>query len=288
MSEASANLGLMYYTTTDNNEINMYRVIKLMGNDKVIVRSENDPDITHVENMKDVRKNPKNTILKPDTIFSFFITKYPNIKDKDVLCTIYPIKYIESDKKYPYAVARQLVVNKLDMFSIDNNKIYGALVYGESEEAVRQKILFMNEKQTTVSHVIVSSYITDTPKDIMSIIPNVSELNKILRDNICNISKTENRTIQELQSSIALKSVSDYIISMISCVDIFNNIYDIQMDIKDFNAVEFAEELGVSITDVDIIEYYKDIDSSKIASCFFVRDTNYKIYIISCSIKQDV
>ena len=276
LSKAGASVGIKGYKTTENNEIDIFRIVKAMNDSKVMIRSENDHDITKITTLDEFSKEFR--LLKPDMLIGIYIISIAKNGDKDILVTLTPRDKVESGAKYPFAVARQLVADKFDMFS-NTPSIHGQVAYGNDENAagIKQLLLGYSINQSQM----INCYIHDTPKEILQLISSKNVINKILKDNMKAIAKRYCYNFEQMAKRTLLKNISDYIICMCSCADIYYQIYDINMPIDVFDPVEFAQSLGTQIENPIILEYNKDIDVSKIENSFCVRDSSYKMYIVS-------
>ena len=266
-------VGMKFYRYNAKKELEVIRIKRVYSKDKVVVFNDGEP-ITHTRVMKLDQILNDWTPLVPDATISFNIVK--NRKNNDVMVYAVLADDMRDGIILPYVVCRTNEINY-----ISSGKVYGNTTCRENDiqgkSSYRTAVMVDSYLKTCIVHM----YMTDTPAQVLELIPN---------DNIHRL----NATIAEFTETFApytgvdpnavkIHEILNYT-GFWSVLDSAWKVENIPVLINDSTIdtlTKFIEDKCTSyIKDLEVINYGKDIDLTKLPSEYMlVRDLNGIIYL---------
>ena len=255
------------YRYNANKELEVIRIKRVYSKDKVVVFNDGEP-ITHTRVMKLDQILKDWTSLVPDATISFNIVKTNN--RKDVMISAVLADDMEDGNILPYAVCRTNTSNPVSMCLMGNtvcreNSIQGSNTY-------KNAIMVDNYIKTCIVHM----YMTDTPDKIIELIPNnnIHNFNIVITEFAKHNPFLEDTNFNKILLYTGFWNILDYAWKIENIPVIIN---EKTIDIL----TKFIEDKSTSyIKDLEVINYDKDIDLTKLPSDYMlVRDLEGIIYL---------
>ena len=265
-------VGMKFYRYNADKELEVIRIKRVYSKDKVVVFNDGEP-ITHTRVMKLDQILNDWTSLVPDATISFNIVK--DIKNNnDVMIYAVLVDDMKDGNILPYIVCRTNVVNP-----ISSGKLFGNTVCRENSiqgsDGYRNAITV----KSYIKSCIVHMYMTDTPSRIIELIPN---------NNIHNLNATIVEFVKKYDPEYFMPhSNFNHILNYTgfwTMLDYAWKIENLPVIINDSTIdilTKFIEDKCTSyIKDLEVINYDKDIDLTKLPSEYMlVRDLEGIIYL---------
>lgn len=260
-------VGMKFYRYNANKELEVIRIKRVYSKDKVVVFNDGEP-ITHTRVMKLDQILKDWTSLIPDATISFNIVKAN--KHKDVMIYAVLADDMENGNILPYAVCRTNTMNPISIYLMGNtvcreNSIQGSNTY-------KNAIMVDSYIKTYIVHM----YMTDTPDKIIELIPNsnIHNFNTIIAEFATHNVSLVDTNFNRILLYTGFWSILDYAWKIENIPVIIN---DTTIDIL----TKFIEDKSTSyIKDLEVINYDKDIDLTKLTSDYMlVRDLTGIIYL---------
>ena len=265
-------VGMKFYRYNANKELEVIRIKRVYSKDKVAVFNDGEP-ITHTRLMKLDQILNDWTSLVPDATISFNIVK-DNRNNNDVMIYAVLVDDMKDGNILPYVVCRTNVVNP-----ISSGKLFGNTICRENSiqgsDGYRNAITV----KSYVKSCIVHMYMTDTPSRIIELIPNnnVHNLNATIAEFVKKydaVSFRARSNFNNILNYTGFWTILDYAWKIENLPIIIN---DSTID----TLTKFIEDKCTSyIKDLEVINYDKDIDLTKLPSDYMlVRDLTGIIYL---------
>ena len=265
-------VGMKFYRYNANKELEVIRIKRVYSKDKVVVFNDNEP-ITHTRVMKLDQILNDWTSLVPDATISFNIVK-DNRNNNDVMVYAVLVDDMKDGNILPYVVCRTNVVNP-----ISSGKLFGNTVCRENSIQGSDRYRNAITVKSYVKSCIVHMYMTDTPSRIIELIPN---------NNVHNLNATVAEFVKKYDA-VSFKARSNFnnilnYTGFWAMLDYAWKIENLPIIINDSTIdtlTKFIEDKCTSyIKDLEVINYDKDIDLTKLPSDYMlVRDLEGIIYL---------
>lgn len=264
-------VGMKFYRYNANKELEIIRIKRVYSKDKVAVFNDNEP-ITHTRIMKLDQILNDWTSLVPDATISFNIVK-DNRNNNDVMVYAVLVDDMKDGNILPYVVCRTNVANPVSYELFGNTVCRENSIQGR--DGYRNAITVKNYIKSCIVHM----YMTDTPSRIIELIPNNNIRN--LNTTIVEFAKKydpsnfkQRSSFNNILSYTGFWTILDYAWKIENLPVMIN---DSTIDIL----TKFIEDRCTSyIKDLEVINYDKDIDLTKLPSDYMlVRDLEGIIYL---------
>lgn len=265
-------VGMKFYRYNAKKELEIIRIKRVYSKDKVVVFNAGEP-ITHTRVMKLEQILTDWTPLVPDATISFNIVK--SHKNNDVMVYGVLIDDMQDGNILPYVVCRTNEINYA--FSA---KVFGNTVCREND--IQDKSVYRNAVTVDgyIKTCIVHMYMTDTPAQILELIPNniIHRLNATIEEFTKKVkrfpSDPDTAKLHEILNYTGFWAVLDSAWKVENLPILIN---DDTIDIL----TKFIEDKCTSyIKDLEVINYDKDIDLTKLPSDYMlVRDLSGIVYL---------
>ena len=266
-------VGMKFYRYNANKELEVIRIKRVYSKDKVVVFNDGEP-ITHTRVMKLDQILSDWTSLVPDATISFNIVRDQNRDD----VMIYAV--LADDMRdgiiLPYVVCR---TNELNYVS--SGKVFGNTTCRENDirgkRNYRRAVMVDGYLKTCIVHM----YMTDTPAQVLELIPNdnIHRLNATITE----FRKKFDRFAEVDPSTAKIHEILNYT-GFWTILDSAWKVENIPILINDSTIntlAKFIEDKCTSyIKDLEVVNYDKDIDLTKLPSDYMlVRDLTGIIYL---------
>ena len=265
-------VGMKFYRYNANKELEVIRIKRVYSKDKVVVFNDNEP-ITHTRVMKLDQILNDWTSLVPDATISFNIVKDTK-NNNDVMIYAVLVDDMKDGNILPYVVCRTNVVNP-----VSSGKLFGNTVCRENSIQGSDRYRNAITVKSYVKSCIVHMYMTDTPSRIIELIPN---------NNVHNLNATVAEFVKKYDA-VSFKARSNFnnilnYTGFWAMLDYAWKIENLPIIINDSTIdtlTKFIEDKCTSyIKDLEVINYDKDIDLTKLPSDYMlVRDLEGIIYL---------
>ena len=265
-------VGMKFYRYNANKELEVIRIKRVYSKDKVVVFNDNEP-ITHTRVMKLDQILNDWTSLVPDATISFNIVKDTK-NNNDVMIYAVLVDDMKDGNILPYVVCRTNVINP-----VSSGKLFGNTVCRENSIQGSDRYRNAITVKSYVKSCIVHMYMTDTPSRIIELIPN---------NNVHNLNATVAEFVKKYDA-VSFKARSNFnnilnYTGFWAMLDYAWKIENLPIIINDSTIdtlTKFIEDKCTSyIKDLEVINYDKDIDLTKLPSDYMlVRDLEGIIYL---------
>ena len=274
-------IGRRYYTYDDENNLKVIRIIKIHNPEKILVYDDNKG----IQNQFIIsnKELEKYTLLKPDMAYVFnMVAATPYNNNIDVM--MYIMKKQDIGRRMPpICFARRQMAIQLQEHNFI--QLGGLMLYNENDVSGLKAFLSCDH---IVKSVVINGYIDDRKIDIYNLIPKklLLAMNSQMKNNAEAFKKSAKE--KKFYGSIQMpENVKDFFFDDYSeYIDDSIGIFGV-ININPKNEIEthkaFEELLGHYVTNLDIIEYKKDIDLSLIKTEYkLIRNSNDdKVYLFN-------